>query len=190
MPQLLEACRITDVKRIDELISTGSKISDAMANLIEFGHLDLAKKLISRGANINYQTGYFLQQAAYSGKLDVVKNFISLGADVEADNNLALCWAAATKNNIMIDYLISCGANVRSAICRSNNTMAIELDLLATKIILQESDYDIKSNLYKMLPKDSYAKKMIDRIMTARAISSQRLHKSLMPYDISIVCHD
>lgn len=58
------------------------------------GHLDVARFLLDRGANVNSQDDLALISASKNGILDVVRLLLDRGANVNGQDDLALSWAS------------------------------------------------------------------------------------------------
>jgi len=86
-------------------------------------------------------------------------------------------------------FLIREGVDIRLAIF-SKYVGRDKIDFLLSKIVPMESDYSIKSALYKLLPNDHFTKKIIDRVIESRALTTQRLLNNVVHSDIIIACHD
>ena len=62
-------------------------------------------------------------------------------------------------------------------ITRHKNRHLEIVNFLLSKTTIVESDYSIKSDLYKLLPSGHELKKLIDRVIASRTLMKQRLHK-------------
>jgi ankyrin repeat protein len=219
MITLIEAAKIGDLEQVKLLISDIKNIEQAFICAAQYGYLEVVKLLIHEGADIHASNDLALLYAAQYGYLEIVKLLIHEGADIHASNDRALLWAARhghlevvklliheganihanndcilrwTKYGEHLDivkYLVLNGADIRSYIFHDDIKKNI-LDFLLSKIVPIEIDYSIDSRIYKLLPNEHKVKKMIDHIIAMRALSSKRLHKSLVKHDITIICCD
>ena len=82
---LAEACTNGNLERVKELISV--KVQNRALKLVaEYGHLDIVKYLIERGADIHTCDDYSLRIASCCGHLKVVQYLIENGADIHAND--------------------------------------------------------------------------------------------------------
>jgi ankyrin repeat protein len=121
-----EYARLGDKEKLAALIEADTEIARAdavMMAAVDFGHHDLVRWLLERGANVNARAaagsgGTALHSAAWNGDLQMVKLLVAAGADVSArdpeHNNTPAGWAevAITVSNNpkckdVIDYLSS-----------------------------------------------------------------------------------
>jgi ankyrin repeat protein len=87
-----EYARLGDRAVLEKLIDVDSavaRIGDVLMGAVDFGHLDLAEWLISRGADPNARStigahGTALHSAAWEGNLAMVKILLAAGADLRA----------------------------------------------------------------------------------------------------------
>jgi len=141
---LHEACAMGVQARAEALLHEVPRMIDAhspdgftpLALACFFGHGELAKWLIDRGANLNLAAKNQMQvapiHAAAGGKnLEIVRALVEAGADVNARQHggfTALHAAAQDGNEAMTAYLLEKGAdrNARA----DNNQCALDLALL------------------------------------------------------------
>lgn len=78
-----------------------------------YGHFDIAKYLINRGANVNYQDDTWgwtpLLKAAFYGHLDLIQLLIERGADIKAKCNIGSILLLSIHHIEIVDYLLSLG---------------------------------------------------------------------------------
>ena len=87
-----EYARLGDRAVLEKLIDADpavARIGDVLMGAVDFGHLDLAEWLISRGADPNARStigahGTALHSAAWEGNLAMVKMLLAAGADLRA----------------------------------------------------------------------------------------------------------
>ena len=102
------------VKVEDEVVTGCTPLWTAAVS----GHLDIAKILIERNADVNGRTSSNstpLRAAAYFGRLDIVSCLVENGADVNARNkyeNTPLMIACYNGHSQVVTYLIESGANI------------------------------------------------------------------------------
>ena len=190
MISFVKAAESGDLEQVKVLISDTKNINRALHYAAEKGHLDIVKYLISNGAGVSSNNNCAVRWASFFGHLDIIKYLVLEGADILADDNRAIRWSANRGYLDVTKYLALEGADIRSALIDGGVSEKSIIDFLLSRLVLEECDYSIKSDLYKILPDDNEVKKLIDRIIAMRALASQRLHKSLMPYDITITCYD
>jgi len=75
-------------------------------------NLEVIKKLVSEGANVQACDDWALRWAAQNGHLEIVQYLVSVGANVHVENDYSLRWAALNRHWKVVKFLISVGANV------------------------------------------------------------------------------
>ncbi|AGD93071.1 putative ankyrin repeat protein [Megavirus lba] len=107
-----ESCVRGKINIIDyfEKYHSYTKYEDPFYYLIvvcEYGHLDLAKYFINKGANFRKHKDCAMRLAAKNGHLDLVKYFVEKGANITAKNNYVLKKASKYGHLHIIKYLYS-----------------------------------------------------------------------------------
>lgn len=100
-----------------------------------FGHPELLKKLIDKGALVNARSGNSMQNtplhaAVAGGKAEIVRLLAERGADVNAQQHggwTALHGAAQSGNREMVEVLVAHGADLKARAV--NNQSALDLAL-------------------------------------------------------------
>jgi ankyrin repeat protein len=98
------------------LVSRESMKVSALQSAVASGRIDIARKLIGKGANVNPRSeGGFvpLHEAAAKGDLEFAKLLLDNGADINAksdDGKTPLAFAMSQKKTAMIDFLRQRGA--------------------------------------------------------------------------------
>ncbi len=78
------------------------------------GQLDIAKKLIAKGADIHNQDNQPLRNSAIYGRKETVQFFIEQGADVKAGESEALIHSARHGYTELVDLLLKHGADIHA----------------------------------------------------------------------------
>jgi ankyrin repeat protein len=112
---------------VDELIAAGADVNlvsresmrvTALQSAVASGRIDIARKLISKGANVNPRgEGGFapLHEAAAKGDVDFAKLLLDNGADIDVksdDGRTPLAMAVNQKKTAMADFLKQRGAKL------------------------------------------------------------------------------
>lgn len=110
--RLVEASENGDINMVKRLIQIGATSYDiALKEASLFGHLEIVKYLIEKGANIQANNNLALRMAVMNKHLDIVKYLIENGADIHINNEYILRKATELNHLEMIKYLIENGAN-------------------------------------------------------------------------------
>lgn len=141
-PPLYTAVHKGDIKKVTKLLNEGADVNmgtsfdetlTPLHNAAFFGHIDIARLLIERGANVNAQDFSrdtpLLLAIGEGGHDDVARLLIEKGANLNSINVnglSALGWAAIKNNPPMINLLIDRGADIDIAITG--------LEVLAAKV--------------------------------------------------------
>jgi ankyrin repeat protein len=75
------------------------------------GYLDIAKLLLSKGANVHYDNGYALRMASEYGHIEIVKLLLEKEVDVQVCNNYSIQWSACHGHTEIVSLLLKKGAN-------------------------------------------------------------------------------
>ena len=110
----IQMCEKKDLKLFETFLKNIFDVFDCVGWAAAFGHLEIVKILVSRGANVRAHNDYIVRWAAENGQLDVVKYLVSQGADIKTDNNNAIRWAARGGYVELVKYLVSQGADIHS----------------------------------------------------------------------------
>ncbi|BCS82768.1 putative ankyrin repeat protein [Cotonvirus japonicus] len=79
-----------------------------------FGHLEVVKFLVERGADIQECNNCAVQWASRKGHLEVVKLLVEKGADIQECNNCAVQWASRRGHLEVVKFLVDKGANIHA----------------------------------------------------------------------------
>jgi len=71
------------------------------------GHLDIVKRLVSKGADVNTNDGHSLRLASYYGHLEIVKYLVNEGVDIRTGGNYPLRYAIRNNHSEVVKYLES-----------------------------------------------------------------------------------
>ena len=154
-----------------------------------FGHLDVVKYLISKGADVNMKNddrigGTALNIASYKGYLEIVKYLVEKGADVNMKNgrfgNTALI---GVSNLEVVKYLISKGADVNAKNNDGSTALMIasrEGHLEVVKVLVESS----KGGLFSFFKKGNINDKDNDG-WTALIWASSKGHLEVVKYLVS-----
>ncbi|TAN43855.1 MAG: peptidase C14 [Nitrospirae bacterium] len=131
---LTDAARSGDIQQVKALLDSGAQIDEQggdpsrtpLAWAITYGHFDIVKLLIERGAAVNYRgVGSPLSWAIEVGDINLVNFLIEKGANVNQiqwDLSTPLMEAAQKRNTNIVDLLLERGADLEYAInaCAAN----------------------------------------------------------------------
>ena len=123
---LIQACITGDLKTVKNSIASGYNINEPLSNekssLIhfasQFGHIEIVKYLIKKGANINTKTLQGttpLHRAVFFKRNEIAKHLIDQGAkinDQDSYKQTALHIAVEVEDLAMIKYLLDQGADL------------------------------------------------------------------------------
>ena len=108
---------LTELKSLLEPSHTQLEIDVALENAIAYSQIEVAKYLISIGAdlsNYNYQGTYY---AVHNNEIEGLKFAIQKGVDININNgqllNTAIITAYNTKDSTMLNYLLENGADTK-----------------------------------------------------------------------------
>lgn len=114
-----DAARDGNLWRINALLDTGfggddpgDTLGPALREAAKKGHLDIVKKLVDAGADVQYGDDDALWHAAIDGRLDVIKFLVSKGADVNGHDGAVLAWACEKNQKDVVEYLLDQGADI------------------------------------------------------------------------------
>src|SRR5665647_2661662 len=79
---------------------------------VEYGHLEIVKWSIQKGADIHKYDDRALRYAAFNGYLGIVKYLVEHGANIHANDERPLRYAAVRGHLEEIKYFIERGANI------------------------------------------------------------------------------
>jgi ankyrin repeat protein len=108
---LLEAIRGNDVSLVNKLISVNSYKQTAYSRALAFssgiGDMELTLKLISLGADVNFEDGWPLYDSAVEGHINIVQLLVENGADVTCRKSAALRAVSETAHTHVLKYLLN-----------------------------------------------------------------------------------
>lgn len=112
--ELIQAIENNNLEKTIESINQGANIhtTDSLYLACSRNHINIAKYLIQKGANIQSDNNSCLIGAVYQGHVDVVELLLENGADVHVDNDEALRWSVIKNDLQMANLLVTYGANV------------------------------------------------------------------------------
>jgi ankyrin repeat protein len=73
----------------------------------ETGQLEVVKRLVENGLDVNAGDNYAIRHSATNGHLDIVKYLVENGAYINAWGDAVLRWAEINKHLEIIEYLES-----------------------------------------------------------------------------------
>lgn len=120
LTDLFEACKEGDLARVKSIVEPCPSLVleedegcyNAHDLAVQFGHFDILKYLVDKGADIFVGRDFAVRSACGYGHLKIVKYLVSIGADITADKNYAIEWASMEGNMEVVKYLISMGATI------------------------------------------------------------------------------
>jgi ankyrin repeat protein len=102
------------VKHLHGRVKTGKNYDLAVRRASVYGHLEVVKYLVEKGADFRYNENDAVRCASMFGHLEVVKYLIEMGADFRACDNQAVRWASENGHLEVIKYLIEKGADAQT----------------------------------------------------------------------------
>jgi ankyrin repeat protein len=107
------------LKKLKALFDSGytqTEIDIALGSALAYSKIEIAKYLISLGADISYQDYDGLYYAVHNNEIDGLKFALSLGIDVNLKNGILLNTAVFTANNAkdvtIVKLLLENGADI------------------------------------------------------------------------------
>jgi ankyrin repeat protein len=82
-------------------------LNDELIVASKYGHLEVVKFLVEKGANIHADNNLALRCASKYGHLEIVKFLVKNGADIHADNDRVLKLASLNGHFEVVEYLKS-----------------------------------------------------------------------------------
>jgi ankyrin repeat protein len=111
---LIEACVHKNIVGVQYFVDKSNDKDEALKYAVIYGHLEIVKYLIEKGADVDSNDGYALCQYAKNGDFDMIKYLIEHNANVNINNGYAL-WISAQNDRLdIIVYLVDNGANVHA----------------------------------------------------------------------------
>ncbi len=132
---------------VKDLIVKGAKVKDEGFDIIvfaaEYGHLEVIKHLVKEGADFRNPGNKALQVAAAYGHLDVVKYLLETGTYNRSSIGPVIL-AVQNGHLDVVKYLVDKGAKLGEAVDGSSVLHAAELGRLEMVIYLKENGVDFK----------------------------------------------
>ena len=157
---------------IKSLMTIDIDFSRAFFNSAYYGHLDVVKYFVEKGADIHANAEEALRWSAREGHLDVVKYLTEQGADIHAHSEEALQWSAEHGYLSVVKYLIEKGANVHAnskcvlEICGRHGYLEIIKFLVDKNLHIDTVNapkHNVQTNVFKfMMEKNAYIKTGLD----------------------------
>jgi ankyrin repeat protein len=133
----VQACRDGNSSKALELINDVTNVNQkdidnntALYYAVSKGHLDVVRKLIARGADINIKNNELdktaLHTASVQGHINVVRELIAQGADINIQSKIkdtALIHAINYRHLDVVRELIAQGADIHMLDCNNNSAL-------------------------------------------------------------------
>lgn len=94
---------------LDGGVNIREKYDDCFVGAVKYGHIDMARLLIARGADIHAENDRALHVAATNGYLDIVRELVAAGSDI--NRGRALAGAAKHGHIEIVRFLLGKGAD-------------------------------------------------------------------------------
>jgi len=134
-----------ELKKLQQLLETTfsqEEVDIALANAVAYSEIEVAKFLISLGADISYHDYEGVYYAVHNDELEGLKFSISLGVDINVNNGMLLNTSIETvinsKNNEILQYLLDNGADLKLLSRRSQELVQDYGSTDLKKIIFKE----------------------------------------------------
>jgi FOG: Ankyrin repeat len=107
------------------------------------GHLEVTKFLVEKGANIHVYNDWALKLACSKNHLEVAKFLVDKGANIHADNDCALAWACGFGHLEVTKFLVNKGANIHA-----DNDYALRWACLSGHLEVAKFLVDKRANIH------------------------------------------
>ena len=135
---------ITMTEIFDLLLNNGADVNIALSKAISLGRVECIKKLIVKGANIDYRDGYVWQMTAGYG-VDMLNCLFDRGIDkdvTDEDGRSLLWWVTQNGKVATIRYLLDQGVKLPTYVSKTSHDeckhCGVELLVLDTKHQIQD----------------------------------------------------
>ena len=100
---------------VEIMVNKNMRIKDNYrTRWVKYGHPEIVKFLINRGADIHAENDYAVRYASYRGYLDVVKYLVENKANIHAKDDYAVRFASGGRHLEVVKFLVDKGANIHA----------------------------------------------------------------------------
>ncbi|BCS83632.1 ankyrin containing protein [Cotonvirus japonicus] len=118
----------------------------------EFGHLEVVRFLVEKGADIQADDNLAVRWASRKGHLEVVRFLVKNGANIQADDNLAIKWASLYGHLEVVRFLVEKGANIQADDNLAIKWASFNGHLEVVKFLVEHgADIQANNNLYSSM---------------------------------------